>query len=215
MENIGISQMYLLLSVNDKGGVAPIGSMRIRSYMIASGILELILEDVISLSDDEVAVKRELPSDKEYLRLVYNKISEEKSIHLKKLARALVTNRKLFKELFNSIGDTLVDLNIVTKTSGGVLGNISQFVGGEESKKRIVEQMRAELLEEGPVSKDTVVLSSLLIGNHTLKQYFSEFEEGELKAKISELREDPENKEIFAMIDRISKTITTIIASVG
>ena len=121
--------MYLLLSVNDKGGIAPIGSMRIRSYMIASGILELILEDVISLSEDEVAVKRELPSDKEYLRLVYNKISEENSIPLKKLARALVTNRKLFKELFNSIGDTLVDLNIVTKTSGGVLGNIQSICG--------------------------------------------------------------------------------------
>ena len=99
MENIGISQMYLLLSVNDKGGVAPIGSMRIRSYMIASGILELILEDVISLSDDEVAVKRELPSDKEYLRLVYNKISEEKSIHLKKLARALVYEPEAFQRI--------------------------------------------------------------------------------------------------------------------
>ena len=215
MDNIGISQRYLLLSVNDKGGIAPIGSLRIRSFLIASGLLELILDDIILLSDDQVIVKQELPNDKEYLRFVYNEISADQPIHLKKLSRALVTNRKLFKELFNSIGDTLVNLNIVTKTHGGVLSHSNQFVGGEESKKNIVEQIRAELLEAGPVSKEIVILSSLLIGNHTLKRYFSAFEENELKEKISELRKDPANKEMFAMIDGISKTITTIIASVG
>ncbi|MBO0962126.1 GPP34 family phosphoprotein [Neobacillus sp. MM2021_6] len=215
MENLSISQRYLLLSLNEKGGIAPIGSMRIRSYLIASGILELILEDVILLTDNQVTIKQELPSDKEYLRLVYHKIFDEKSNHLKKLSRDLVTNRKLFKELFHSIGDTLVELNIVTKTSGGIVGQATQFVGGEKSKKQIVEQIRAELLEEGPVSTDTIVLSGLLIGNHTINHYFSEFEEKELKDKISELRKDPANKEIFAMIDGISHTITTIIASVG
>ncbi|WHY74746.1 GPP34 family phosphoprotein [Fictibacillus enclensis] len=215
MENMGISQRYLLLSLNDKGGVAPVGSLRIRSFLIASGILELIMEDVILLLDNQVTVNQELPKDKEYLRIVYNRISQEKSVHLKKLARELATNRKLFKELFNSIGDTLVDLNVVTKTNGGILGHSTQLVGGEEDKKNMVEQLRAELLEEGPVTTDTVVLSSLLIGNHTLKHYFSEFEEQELKDKISSLRKDTTNKEIFAMVDGISRTITTIIASVG
>ncbi|ADE72421.1 MULTISPECIES: GOLPH3/VPS74 family protein [Priestia] len=215
MKNIEVSQKYLLLVLNDKGGVAPIGSLRIRAFMVASGILELVLDDIVSLSDNQVTVKQELPSDKEYLRSIYNKISTEKSIHLKKLGRELISKRELFKELFNSVGDSLVELDVVTKTNGGILGQSSHYIGSENSKKQIVEQMRAELLEEGPVTTDTVVLSSLLIGSRTLKNYFSKFEDKDLNDKLTMLRKDTRNKEIFALIDSISHTITTIIASVG
>ena len=215
MSNMEISQKYLLLVLNDRGGVAPIGSLRIRAFMVASGILELVLDNIVSLSDNQVTVKQELPSDKEYLRSIYNKISTEKSIHLKKLGRELVSKRELFKELFNSVGDSLVELDVVTKTNGGLLGQSSHYIGGENSKKQVVEQIRAELLEEGPVTTDTVVLSSLLIGSRVLKNYFSKFEDKDLNDKLTMLRKDTKNKEIFAMIDSISHTITTIIASVG
>ncbi|MED3855568.1 GPP34 family phosphoprotein [Priestia megaterium] len=215
MSNMEISQKYLLLVLNDKGGVAPIGSLRIRAFMVASGILELVLDNIVSLSDNQVTVKQELPSDKEYLRSIYNKISEGKSIHLKKLGRELISKRELFKELFNSVGDSLVELDVVTKTNGGLLGQSSHYIGGENSKKQVVEQIRAELLEEGPVTTDTVVLSSLLIGSRVLKNYFSKFEDKDLNDKLTMLRKDTKNKEIFAMIDSISHTITTIIASVG
>jgi len=215
MENIEISQKYLLLILNDKGRVAPIGSMRIRAFMVASGILELVLDDIVSLSDNQVTIKQELPSDKGYLRSIYNKIATEKSIHLKKLGRELISKRELFKELFNSVGDSLVELDIVTKTNGGILGQSNHYIGSEDSKKQIVEQIRAELLEEGPVTTDTVVLSSLLIGSRILKNYFSKFEDKDLNDKLTMLRKDTKNKEIFAMIDSISHTITTIIASVG
>ncbi|MGA4921045.1 GOLPH3/VPS74 family protein [Bacillus subtilis] len=214
MKNMEISQRYLLLVLNDKGRVAPIGSIRIRAFMVASGILELVLDDIVSLSDNQVTVKQELPIDKEYLRPIYNKISTE-TLPLKKLGRELISKRELFKELFNSVGDSLVELDAVTKTNGGILGKSSHYIGSEDSKKQIVEQIRAELLEEGPVTTDTVVLTSLLIGSRILKNYFSKFEDKDLNDKLTMLREDTTNKEIFAMIDSISHTITTIIASVG
>ncbi|MGQ9008802.1 GPP34 family phosphoprotein [Bacillus stercoris] len=214
MKNIEISQKYLLLVLNDKGRVAPIGSIRIRAFMVASGILELVLDDIVSLSDNQVTVKQELPSDKEYLRPIYNRISRE-TLLLKKLGRELISKRELFKELFNLVGDSLVELDVVTKTNGGILGKSSHYIGSEDSKKQIVEQIRAELLEEGPVTTDTVVLTSLLIGSRILKNYFSKFEDKDLNDKLTMLRKDTRNKEIFAMIDSISHTITTIIASVG
>lgn len=214
MKNIEISQKYLLLVLNDKGRVAPIGSIRIRAFMVASGILELVLDDIVSLSDNQVTVKQELPSDKEYLRPIYNRISRE-TLPLKKLGRELISKRELFKELFNLVGDSLVELDVVTKTNGGILGKSSHYIGSEDSKKQIVEQIRAELLEEGPVTTDTVVLTSLLIGSRILKNYFSKFEDKDLNDKLTMLRKDTTNKEIFAMIDSISHTITTIIASVG
>ncbi|MET3320502.1 UNVERIFIED_ORG: hypothetical protein ABIC97_003602 [Peribacillus simplex] len=46
-----------------------------------------------------------------------------------------------------------------------------------------------------------------------MKNYFSKFEEKDLNDKLSMLRNDTANKEIFAMIDALSHTITTIIAS--
>lgn len=215
MRDIQISESFLLLSLNEKGGVAPIGSMRIRAYLIASGILELALEDIILISDDQVTTKIELPADKQFLRPIYNEILTEGPLDFKKLARKLVTDRSLFNDLFDSIGDSLVDLNVVTKKSGGIFSHSNFFVGGETSKQQIVEQIRAELLEEGPVTKDTIVMASLLMGSHTLKNYFSKFEEVDLNDKLSELRNEKSNEDIFAMVDRISHTITTIIASVG
>lgn len=215
MKDIQISQGFLLLTLNDKGGVATIGSMRTRAFLIASGILELALANVVFISDDKVTVKQKLPSEKSYLSSIYNEILSESSIDFKKLARKLVTDRTLFKELFHSIGDSLVDLDVVTKTSGGILSHSNHFVGGEASKKQIVEQIRAELLEKGAVTKDSIILTSLLIGSHTLKNYFSKFEKADLDHKLSELRDDELNKEVFAMVDSISHTITTIIASVG
>ncbi|MGE7186503.1 GPP34 family phosphoprotein [Peribacillus sp. NPDC006672] len=213
MKDMEISQKYLLLALNDKGSVAAIGSMRIRAFMVASGILELAAEDIVSLSENQVTVKQDLPSNKGYLGSIYNMISEDNSIPLKKLARGIVTKRNLFKELFNAVGDSLVELDLVSKTNTGLLGHSNHFIPSEGAKKLIVEQIRAELLEEGPVSTDTVVLSSLLIGSRILKNYFSKFEEKDLNDKLSMLRNDTANKEIFAMIDAISHTITTIIAS--
>ncbi|SFC52912.1 Golgi phosphoprotein 3 (GPP34) [Bacillus sp. OV322] len=215
MKDIQISQSFLLLSLNDKGGVSPLGSLRIRAFLIASGILELALEEVILIEDDQVMVKQELPSNKKFLSPIYNEVLAERSLNFKKLARKLVTNRSLFKDMFNSIGDYLVDMDIVTKNSGGILGHSNRYAGGEETKKQIVEQIRAELLEVGTVTKDTIALASLLLGSHILKYYFSEFEEKDLNEKLSELHDEKLNKEIFALVDRISHTITTIIASVG
>jgi hypothetical protein len=213
MKDMEISQKYLLLALNDKGSVATIGSMRVRAFMVASGILELTAEDIVSFSENQVMVKQDLPSNKEYLGSIYNMISEDNPISLKKLARGMVTKRNVFKELFNAVGDSLVELDLVSKTNAGLLGRSNHFIPSEGAKKLIVEQIRAELLEEGPVSTDTVVLSSLLIGSRMLKNYFSKFEEEDLNDKLSMLRNDTANKEIFAMIDAISHTITTIIAS--
>ncbi|MFE3974424.1 MULTISPECIES: GPP34 family phosphoprotein [unclassified Peribacillus] len=213
MKDMEISQKYLLLALNDKGSVAAIGSMRVRAFMVASGILELTAEDIVSFSENQVTLKQDLPSNKGYLGSIYNMISEDNSISLKKLARGIVTKRNLFKELFNAVGDSLVELDLVSKTNAGLLGRSNHFIPSEGAKKLIVEQIRAELLEEGPVSTDTVVLSSLLIGSRMLKNYFSKFEEEDLNDKLSMLRNDTANKEIFAMIDALSHTINTIIAS--
>ena len=215
MMDLKISQAFMLLALNDKGGVASVGSMRIRAYVIASAVLELALDNVISISDEQVTVNQALPAKQASLRAVYEAVKAADSLNFKQLAKKLVTDRGLFKETFEAVGDTLVDLNVVTKDNGGVLGNAVRFVGGDQAKQQIVEQIRAELLEEGTVTAETIAMTSLLAGSRTLKNYFSKFEENDLNTKLEEIRQDDANKDIFALVDRISRTITTIIASVG
>ena len=64
----------------------------------------------------------------------------------------------------------------------------------------MVEQMRAELLEEGPVSDETAALVALLERVKCLKAYFSAFEQKAVRQKIEALTQSPEGKMVRDMM---------------
>jgi hypothetical protein len=55
-------------------------------------------------------------------------------------------------------------------------------------QKHTIEKLRAELLEEGPVSEETIALTLLLTASKTITDYFSKFEINQLKERIREFK---------------------------
>lgn len=77
----------------------------------------------------------------------------------------------------------------------------------------MIQKIRAELLESGGISDETVALVSLLEKSNRIKQYFSAHESKQLKARLQEVKEAPANKMIRHMIEYIETILTVIIIS--
>ena len=58
----------------------------------------------------------------------------------------------------------------------------------------IVQNIRAELLEDGEISEDIIVLTALLNKSQDLQRYFSSYEKQVLKKRLTEIKENPQNE---------------------
>ena len=95
----------------------------------------------------------------------------------------------------------------------GLLGTKEYRTVKAEEKDRVIQKIRAEFLEEGQISEETVLLGCLLDKTSLLKKYFSAYEAKMLKQRLKELRKAPENKLINEMIDSVDTLIAVIAAT--
>lgn len=82
----------------------------------------------------------------------------------------------------------------------------------------VIEKIRAELLEDGDVSEDVIALTVLLDKSGQLKEYFSKYEQKELKEKLEVIRKSEAGttvKELLWYIDSLDASImiSTMISS--
>ena len=77
----------------------------------------------------------------------------------------------------------------------------------------MVEELRAELLEEGPVTEDAAALAVLLDKGKSLKPYFSQFEQKEMRQKLKSLVDSPEGRLVKAMVEHVETLMAALAAS--
>ena len=71
----------------------------------------------------------------------------------------------------------------------GLINKKEEYAPSKEARTAVVEKIRAELLEDGEITEDVVILTALLDKANCLKEYFSKFEQKELKNRMQEIRE--------------------------
>ncbi|MCG9969589.1 GPP34 family phosphoprotein [Pelotomaculum terephthalicicum JT] len=80
----------------------------------------------------------------------------------------------------------------------------------------MIQKIRAELLENGTISDETVALVSLLEKSHQIKKYFSKYESEQLKARLKEIKEAPSNQLVKQMVDYVDMIIAvTAVAAIS
>ena len=202
MKDLSIVQKYMVCTVNDKG-VFPFASVEERTLgLVAGALLELQMEGCIAVDGKKVSVAGALPQDKGYLKPLYDFIREKQSVKLYMVVDAynFSWTDKRINELRDAVGGSLVQLGAASACKAGLLGKQAGYLPGPETVRSVVEQMRAELLEEGPVSDETAVLVALLERVKCLKAYFSAFEQKEVRQKIEALAQSPEGKMVRDMM---------------
>ncbi|WP_107842178.1 hypothetical protein [Metasolibacillus meyeri] len=156
-------------------------------YAIGALFYDLLVLDLIKFEDDGKIVIQE-PSNKsnnDALNMLYELICEEKPRNFRKWISYFNIPSKNRVKIFKLLNEGLDD-------------KIS-------NKDKIVQRLRAELLEPGEVTEETVILALLLTSSRVLKVYFSDYEIKDVGLKIKEYKKMYPTR--WGNIDRISKEI--------
>ncbi len=211
MMDLSITQQYLICAVNEKGILSDFRMER-KICFIAAGLLDLKLENCILVDKKDITVLAPLPSGRDYLKPLYDFINQSKSVNIEKVVGAYLYSmtEKQFDELFYSVGSTLEGAGLTEAGRAGLFGNRKSYIPATAAINRIIDMVRAELLEGGEVTEDIAALIILLEKSKSLKNYFSGFEQKEMKNKLQEIVNLPEGKVVSDMIEYVDTMISVM-----
>ncbi|MCI9423232.1 MAG: hypothetical protein HFG81_11060 [Dorea sp.] len=98
------------------------------------------------------------------------------------------TNKKLY-ELLDPLMESSKEADVVEPVKAGLLGNKYGYAPKKDVITGIIEKIRSELLEDGEISEDVIALTALMDKAGNLKDYFSKYEQKELKNKIKTIKQ--------------------------
>lgn len=217
MKDLSISQKYFLCVLNDKGKLPSIDAT-IEVCILAGSLFDLMFLDCVKVGEDKkIYINKELDSSLQHLESLYAYIQESKPMKVDKLASEYYFsfNEKRKKQLFSNIGTSLVTSQVATYEKGGFFGNVDFYFPNRKYVDNIIENIRAELLEDGCVSDDIIALVSLLEKSNQIKRYFSAYEKDKLKIRLKEIKESDSHKVVKEMVDYIDGLIAVFVACVA
>jgi hypothetical protein len=210
--NLNIPQKYFILSCNEKGSVRIFKNTRRRAYLAESSFFDLALNDIIDLTDNSVIINKVLPDDKQYLNEFFQIINRNQGKSVTHVLRAMATKERITEQIYNEIGDSLVDKVDVTKAVTGLVFKTNNYLPDYQVKKDVVDSMRKEILSDEKTSPETFALLVTLYGNHDLKIYFSSFEQRQIKQKLERYEDDPTYEKLISLSKRLSRVILTLLS---
>jgi hypothetical protein len=218
MKDLSITQEYLLCSLSAKGRLPVIGK-EVPACILAGGLIELLVDGCIKMDEKKsVDIVGALKDEQGYLRSLYNWLGQYAPVKIEKIAReyCLTLTDKRLNELVTDIGNSLAGRACVTPEKGGIMAGKPRFVPNPIEVEKIIQKIRAEMLERGDMADETVALVSLLEKSYQIKRYFSAYETGQLKAHLKEIREISSNQLVKQMVDYIDRmfAVIAVIAAV-
>lgn len=213
MTELSIAQEYLLCSLNEKGKL-PVISQEVMACILAGGLIELMASGCVRMDGETVLAAGGEAECPEYLKSLHDYLIEINQTTLEKIVReyCLSFTGKRMNTLVTDIGNSLAVSGCVTVHEGGFLAGRPSFVPDPDAVDRVIQKIRAEMLESGGMADETVALVSLLEKGHQIKRYFSSYEAGQLKDRLKEIRETSSNRMIKQMVDHIDTMIAVIAA---
>ena len=202
MKDLSILQKYMVCTVNEKG-VFPFVSVEERILgLVAAGLLELEMEGCITIRGRKISAAGRLPAHRTYLEPLYAFIREKQEVKADVVVDAYNfswTDKRL-KALWGAVENRWSRRTRQRPARLGCWANRPATSRPPGVVQSVVEQMRAELLEDGPVCDDTAALVVLLEQVKCLKIYFSDFEQKSIQKKIKAIVDTPEGKIVKDMM---------------
>lgn len=216
MKDLSITQEYLICALNEKG-VLPSSNQKAAACLIVSGILDMQFHKCVSLEDKKLSVCAELPENLAYLKPLYDVINQGKPVKIEKVVEAFTvtfTDKKKI-EFIDALMRGLKEADVVEPAKAGLFKNKDAFVPKKEVVTGIIEKIRAELLEDGEISKEAAALTALMDTSGYLNEYFSKFERKELKEKLKEIKNSEAGTLAKEMVQYIDKLMASFYMLLG
>ena len=202
MNDLSYTQEFYLCATDKKGKV----SSTEKICLAAGGISELLNGGYIKRDEKQrLIVAKPWDDTLPYIKPIYDTIATLKKPHSSYDVLTMFSgSKKLFNELNTAIGSSLVAADCATELEVKGRGEgKSKYVPKEEAVKKIIEKIRAELLEDGAMSDETVCLAALLDTYEIVLDYFSKVERESVKARIKEVYESEESASITDTLEEI------------
>ena len=209
MKNLSFTQEFFLCALKPHGSTTLTNSTESSTCLLAGGILELLMDGYISIDDKKkMFINKDLSTDKMYLTPIYELIKNNKPMKIETIAEKYAFDFTLPNEFFKSVGYSIVaDGYVVKEANQGLFKNKVRFFPNEKEVTKVVEKLRAELLEEGNVSDEAIVLGALLNKSGLIKKYFSKYEMQKLNDRLKEIKQSEAGVLIKQMVDYIDTWI--------
>lgn len=216
MHDLSYTQEFLLCVLTPKGTI-PFGySTQISTCLVAGGILELLNLNVIALDEKKnIVVNNQVELEKEHLKPLYQVICNSKKKSVNDIAmKYTFSSSKLLNEYMNALCKPMIENNLITSKVGGIFKHKTLYIPNKDGVLRVIEKLRAEFLEKGPISTESIVLGSLLQKCRVIKRYFSQYESDILKERLNEIKVTSEGVFVKELVDYID-TVIAVLASLG
>lgn len=212
MRDLSITQEYFLCALNEKGKISSMNTEK-QVCIVASGLIEMKLQQCIAMDKNTITLIDSLPENMNYLKPLYDYISEAKTVKIRKLLEAYTWSFsvKNLNNLIESVGHSLEEKECVeVSETTGLWGNKRSFIPTVGTVNGVIDKVKAEIMEEGTITEEVIALVVLLEKSKLIKTYFSKFEQKEIKNKMKELINSPVGQEIKDMVQYIEDLMTII-----
>lgn len=216
MKNLSTTQQYFLCILKKNGKISSL-EMEKTTCLAASAVMELLMEDILTFDGKKLSIQAPLPEKKSYLRQVYDIVAKKQPIKFENAIEYFSFNftDKYINGLVEDLGESLAELGCVRKEKGGFMNGKTLYIPNEADVDHIVQNIRAELLEDGEISEDIVVLTALLNKSQDLQRYFSSYEKQALKKRLAEIKENPQNELIHKATEYIDTLFLMFIVAIS
>ena len=216
MKNLSTTQQYFLCILKKNGKISSL-EMEKTTCLAASAVVELLMEDILAFDGKKLSIQVALPEEKSYLRQVYDVVVKKQPVKFENAIEYFSFNftDKYINRLIEDIGESLAELGCVRKEKGGFMNGKTLYIPNEADVDHIVQNIRAELLEDGEISEDIVVLTALLNKSQDLQRYFSSYEKQALKKRLTEIKENPQNELIHKATEYIDTLFLMFIVAIS
>ena len=217
MKDLTITQEYMICALNEKGKMSEMLGVEKIVCFVASGLLEMKLEGCIAMEKKKVCVISDLPEKLAHLKPLYDYINRYESVKIEKIIEeyTYTFTDKRFYELVDSVGKSLAEINMAEEIEKGILGKRKYYIPTKDAVHYVIDMIRSELLEEGEITEDIVLLTILLAKGIIIKKYFSEYEQKEMKLRLKEILNSADGHMVQEMIDHIENMIYTMTVLMG
>lgn len=198
-QDFTLTDAILILAIDQEKPIFSFLSFSVFSAAFTSVLIELDAAGIVEFNgirknlldkSPELRVQSGLPPAYISCKAVYDAITESKQQTIEDVASAFLTDitGSRLNQFAAERKARLISLGVLEQsTTKGWLGREStKETVKAEYVDRIIEELRAELLEPGCPSDEAIILTRLLEKSGLLKHYFSAHEETQLKQRVDQ-----------------------------
>lgn len=211
MKRKSITQEYFALVVDENGNMPPMRRGESNAGLVVAGCMDLLLNNVIAWEKKKITVIKEIPNELRHITSLYAYLNE-KPRSTDKLMNDYYTGSRI-KQLTADIGESLLADDTAAKGTGGLFGSKTIYIPEKGYKNEVIGLIKSSVTKNDEITPHDATLLYILKETKNINQYFSEHENDVLKGKLEEIKKNPQNKQLEAMINYVGD-MTAIMAAV-